>query len=368
MKDLRLYTYSLLLLLLFIFIPSGKTIKARSVAESSMELRVNLLKYLRHLRVMVLNFPCSPYPECAPNGQVNPQLVDTDFIKEYNEAKKAYQEGLIYFYEARYLNAYSRFLSMQDKIENVLEELSQTYLERTRYMLREAIEKKNPLDPSDRSIADIAVNYGRKSHKVELFTSDRESPQTNRSYDSKEVHWMKNKHKLEGNMRMGYTFFGLAEKARLKAFKVARDNRSNKKEDKERKQVSPRQRKNRINYYFASIQLCRRAKSNAGYIFALKYPYDSYALHNPFATSEKGRFEEVKIPTIENVRMTWFENPHLELLNLHPVFDLSLPPTFRRDLSDVRNQAYEEQVDLKIRLKHNKIKPKGFEELKTKAP
>ena len=125
--------------------------------------------------------------------------------------------------------------------------------------------------------------------------------------------------------------------------------------------MTPLQRKLRIEYYLASIFLSRMAKMNAGFIYALKYPYDNYALYNQFSKTERNAFDNVKTPTIEGVRMTWHKNPYIQLRKLNPVFDLRIPSKYRRDLSDSRREIYSEQVDEMVRLKFLREKPPGFE-------
>ncbi len=365
MKPKRYLLLTIACLISFFPAPSA-ALQALPIGEKSRLCQVEILAYLRELRSMVLNFPCAPFPECQGPQVANKQ----EFLKQYQDTKKVYQEGLIYYYEGNYLNAYGRFVQGLDNLDMLLEELSQSYLARARYMMREAIEKKNPQDPDDISATNIFVEYGPKSYRRKTITSNRESPRSKRDYKAKEYNWIQIRHRLDGNMKKGYEHFALAQKARLKAFKVIDEEKLAKDNRKGVKRISFDQRRRRVSYYLASIRLARLAKANAGYIFALKYPYDTYALQNPFGKTEKGRFDAAKVPVIENVRMNWSENPYVSLYKLHPIFDLRVPPEFRRDLVDIRGEAYDEVSDKLLRLKYSANKPASYEvlsEVKTQS-
>ena len=192
------------------------------------------------------------------------------------------------------------------------------------------LRKRDPDDPTDKNLVDISSSYGRFSYRRKIFAERREAPAERRGYNPKEVRWMKNKFRLERNMKKGYEYLGLARQARKKAFyQVAKEEKGQAKdiEQKNRKSavvnIDWKPRKKRIENYLASIRMSRRAKVNAAFIYMLKYPYDNYALQNPYGTTEKGSSELVSMPVIEDVRMNWSENPFLFLKKLHPIFNLS---------------------------------------------
>ena len=394
--------YSISLGFVLFFLSSfsiSSSLAAESVLEKSKQLRVELLQYLRQMRSMVNNFPCSPFPQCfdgtKPSSQEtapeqtegSQEKIEIDFVKKYEEAQRIYQEGLIYYFEANFLNAYARFIAVQKILDNALEELSQSYLERTGHMLREAIEKKIPEDPDDKSLSTVILQYGPDTLRRRIFKQDRETPQTQRSYKAKETRWLNNKFRLEGNLRMGYEHLGLAKKARLKAFRVVSaanvlpvfDPEEEKQKNQEaaqageaeqagtvppalkKQEITLPQRRKRITYYLKSIHLCRKAKANAGFIFMLKYPYDNYALQNPYGQTEKGIHKEVEVPAIEDVRMNWSQNPYVNLKKLHPVYDLRVTAEFRRDLVDARDEIYKDQMNRLVRLELLEKKPESFQ-------
>lgn len=376
-----IYSVSLVFALFFV----SSSLSAESILLKSKQLRVELMQYLRQMKTMVNNFPCSPFPKCVKEAGGTEQGDEANFLKKYKEAQDTYQEGLIYYFEGNFLNAYGRFVGVQVIIDNVLEELSQSYLERARQMLRESIEKKVPEDPDDMRLSEVILEYGPDTQRRRAFGQDRELPLTKRSYKAKETHWMTNKYRLEGNLRMGYGHIALAKQARLRAFRVLSaaavlpvfdEEAEEKGKDSaqtgteasavlpaalKEQEVTPGQRRKRIDHYLKSIHLCRKAKANAGFIFMLKYPYDNYALQNPYGQTEKGTYQGVRVPNIEDVRMNWSENPYLYLKKLHPVYDLRISAEFRRDLVDVRNEGYKVQMDRLVRLETVEKKPESFQ-------
>ena len=331
-------------------------VEAESVAEKAQQKRIEVIRYLRFIRPMVYNFPCDPMPGCIADLEANGGIEEAEGsrVRPYEEIKRIYQEGMVYYFEGNYLNAYSRMLDAQQRTDALLESLSQSYLDRTDQMMRDAIEIKNENDPNDRSVVDISIDYGPNSRRRRDFETDREAPSTERRYDSQEVHWARNKFRIEKNVEMGYHLLGLARQARERALHVDQNLRNE-------ERLNPDQRRARIEFYLASIVLARRAKVNAAFIYQLKYPYDNYALFNHYGFTEAGRTEEAEVPTIEDVRMTWYENPYVLPKRLHPVFDMRLPEQYRRDATDSRAEVYQDEVDLRVRLEFNDVRPESFE-------
>ncbi|MCB1172320.1 MAG: hypothetical protein KDK39_02085 [Leptospiraceae bacterium] len=321
------------------------TSDAFSVAEKAQKRRIEMIQYLRFMKPMVYNFPCEPFPDCYVAAKKNDKIGELDLIARFSEVKRVYQEGMVYYYEGQYLKAYNRFLDSQVRIEAILERLSQWYINRTEVMMRDALEKKNQDDPEDMSLIDVSIEYGPNSRKRRDFSDDREAPHTARRYDSRETHWARNKWVLENNLAKGYERLGLARKARALGLEVDRKLRKHEK-------TTPDQREKRIEYYLASIQLARQAKQNAAYIFQLKYPYDNYALMNTYGLSEAGRKDDPQVPKLEDITMNWSKNPYVFPVRLHPVFDLRLPAKYRRDATDSRQELYEEEVDILVRMKY----------------
>ncbi len=172
--------------------------QAESVAEKASQKRNELIRYLREIRTMTYNFPCDPYPDCmAAIPQAQPgataQKAVPERIKLFMDVKRIYQEGMVYLYEGNYVNSYSRLLDSQLRVEQILEGLSQLYLDRSEAFLRDAIEKKDPNDAADMSATDISIDYGPNSDKRRQFKKNREIPRDSRTYDPRETHYAYNK-------------------------------------------------------------------------------------------------------------------------------------------------------------------------------
>ncbi len=355
MKFLRIRPLSLLLSCATFFLLLPHPGDAYSVAEKAQIKRIELVKYLRHVKPLVYNFPCTPFPDCYQVPEGGAKFQQGERVDLFKDIKRVYQEGTIYYFEGNYLNSYNRFLDAQVRMERLLESLSQFYLDRTEQMLRDSVEKKNPNDPDDMSVVDIQVEYGPASRKRLDFGNDRDAPLTQRRYEAKEARWAYNKYRIEKNVEKGYEHLGLAKLARQRALMVDRNLTKN-------QRVTPDQRKQRIEFYLGSIRMAQLAKVNAAFIYQLKYPFDNYALHNVHGFTEQGGFEEREVPKLEDVRMNWTENPYVLPKKLHPAFDLSMPPRYRRDISDARGMLYEEEVDIVVRMRYYDDKPESFQQ------
>jgi len=325
-------------------------LRSESVAEKASAKRAELLQYMRLLRPLAYNFPCDPFPVCVA------KLTKADpgnRILLYRDAKRLYQEGMVFFFEGNYLNAYNRFLDSQKRTELILENLSQLMIDRATEMLLVSIQRKDLNDPRDASVIDISVDFAPKSKVMRDYKKTRDAAYEDRRYDPRQYHYMKNRYTIERNVEYGYRHLGQAKEARVKALNVDKYLRPNERMD-------PNLIKKRIELYYVSINLSRKAKFNAERIFILKYPYDNYALTNPFG----GKTEKIaggkppETPVIDGVRMDWSQNPNIEPYNLEPIFDLRFPEEFRRDAVDARNARFDDEKDVNLSLKFSKTKPK----------
>lgn len=154
---------------------------------------------------------------------------DGDRVKKYKELKRLYQEGLQYFFENNHVNAYRRFLEAQLGTEMLLEELSQYYVERTEEILKAAIEKKNPNNPEDRNLVDIAIEWSKHSFIVKDMTANREAPLTRRMYNPRDFHYVTNKYAIEKIWKWDIDFWGLPKKPatmRSKSKNISRNTKN----------------------------------------------------------------------------------------------------------------------------------------------
>lgn len=326
-------------LVLFTFLLGSLfSLHAEGIMVKAYELRVDLLKYLRNVEPMVRNYPGKNKDGKEADFEA-PEGMEGERIAKYNDIKRLFQEGVMLYHEGRYPNSYRRFLEAQLNMENLLEELSQHYIETTDEILKASIEKKindedyaNPDDKKyDKDIVDISVEYGKGSHTLRLHGEDREAPIVGRSYAPREFHYRTNKSQIEASVETGYKMLGLAKDARLKALKIERSLEKHQK-------LQPEHRKYRIERYFEVIARCRDARLAAMNIFRLKYPYENEYLQ-----------KDEKV-TLVGVTNNYRLNPFTEIAHPHPIFDRRIPANFRRDAVDIDGRVFIDEVNAKIKL------------------
>ena len=242
-----------------------------------------------------------------------------------------------------------------------MEDLSQSYLDRTELMMRDSIEQKDysyikdpkkrtAAEQNDKTLVDISIEYGPNSKLRQDFMYRREAPNETRRYTPKQVHYARNKYRIEKNMEKGYYHLGIARKARQKGLTVDKYLAAHQK-------LTPAHRKKRIEFYIKTVQLARLSKLNAEFIYRLKYPYDNYGMDGIPDKEIDQLSDASSVPEIEKVRMNWLKNPYYRPKKLHPVFDQRLPARYRRDATDVRNWTYSDEVDMNIKFKFYKKPP-----------
>lgn len=340
---------------------------AEPIMSKAYQKRVELLGYLRILEPIVKNYR-------GNDKDGKPALLKAEAGKEgervrrYNEIKKLFQEGLTDYFEGDYSNSYRRFLEAQVDTEQLLEEISEFYIEGTAEILKAAVFVKDAkeyedssfdtkegnkkvgdsLKDVDRELVDISVEYGRGSKNVGEFRENREAPYVARQYDAKEYHFATNKYAIEQNTEAGYKALGQAKKARIEALKIERNLERHQK-------LQPVHRKFRIEKYLDVIARCRDGREAAINLFKLKYPYDNYYLQKDDKTTlgkiatNDSKGEEVVLD--KGKSMNFRLNPHVLPKNLNPVYDRRIPEKYRRDASDLLGKVYEEEVEEGVQLK-----------------
>jgi len=332
------------LIVLLTFLASLAGIHADPVMSKANETRNDLLKYLRSLEPIVRNYPGKD-KEGKDAAFDAPAGSEGDRILKYNNIKRLFQEGITYYYEGRYPNAYRRFLEAQANVEQLTEDLSQIYIEGSDQILKSVLEKKDPKGDdngeyknagTDRDFVDITVEYGKGSEIIPKMKSDRESPAYSRLYDPKEYHYATEKSKIEASVESGYNQIASAKSAKLNALKIEQTLERHQK-------LQPVHRKFRIEKYFDVIAKCRDARKAAFNAYALKYPHDNYYLQK----DEKYKMEGEP----NNYRV----NPFVELGTLHPLFDNRIPAVYRRDAVDAIGQVYIDEINKQIKFKYSDI-------------
>lgn len=342
---------------------------AEPIMSKASQKRVELLGYLRTLETIVKNYR-------GNDKEGKPALFNADPIsgkqgervRRYGEIKKLFQEGLTDYFEGDFSNSYRRFLEAQVDTEQLLEEISQFYIEGTADILKAAVFKDpqeyhdpafeakegskkvgDSLKDVDKELVDISIEYGRGSKNVNEFREDREAPYVSRQYNAKEFHFATNKYAIEQNTEAGYQALSQAKKARIDALKIERNLERHQK-------LQPVHRKYRIEKYLAVIARCRDAREAAVNIFKLKYPYNNYYLQKDDKTTlgkvilyDESKKEDVTLANGKS--MNYRLNPHVLPKNINPVYDRRIPEKYRRDAVDLTGKVYEEEVEENIELK-----------------
>jgi hypothetical protein len=329
----------ILLVLLTIFTALAQAY-GEPVMAKAYETRVDLLHYLRAIEPMVRNYPGKTKDGKDADFEAK-EGEEGDRILRYSAIKKLFQEGIMYYYEGRYPNSYRRFLEAQVNTEQLLEELSQEYVENTDEILKAAMDKKYKATDADnfkhdKDVVDISVEFGRGSAIFPRHKEAREPEIQGRTYEPEEYHYVINKGDIEGSTEMGYKLLGQAKDAKLKALKVETHLEKHQK-------LQPDHRKFRIERYLEVIARCREARTSAMNIFRLKYPYDNYYLQK----DDKVKLEEVE----NNYRL----NPFVYPVKLNPIFDNRIPVQYRRDAADMTGTIFIDDVNERIRLKHTDV-------------
>lgn len=346
------------LIILATFLLGMNHIYATSVTAKAQETRVDLLNYLRQLEPMVKNYPGK---DLKDNKDVNPLDIVTakddtaprgDRIIKYDAIKRLYLEGVMYYYEGRYINSYRRFLEAQINTEQLMEELSQYYIEGTDEILKSAMEMRSETDQNmkgkdgkpaqnDRDVVDISVESGRGSAIFPIHRTPRQAGEHVRDYNPKDYHYVLNKDAIEGSASMGYKLLSQAKTEKLEALKIEKNLEKHQK-------LNPEHRKQRIEMYFNVIARCRESRMAAMNIFRLKYPNDNYYLQEKNDEASDVIKDEKNV----NVKNHYRLNPFVYPAHINPIFDNRIPVGFRRDASDMHNKIFAHEVNGKIKMKY----------------
>jgi hypothetical protein len=335
------------ILLLFTVLFAFSSVFGEGVHSKAYSKRVELIGYMRFLEPIVKNYPNSREKYGNDESKNNKK---GNRAKEYAIIRRLFQEGLLFYYEGKHVNAYTRFLEAQLGTEKLLEKLSQEHIERTEDMMKACVDRKDESNPNDKTLVDITVEFGDKSKVRRFHAQNRESiylpadgKEKNaklydinpRIYEPKQYHYVLNKGAIEENVERGMQNLAFAKTARIKALKIENTL-------EEGRILMPTHRKYRIEQYLAAISKSREARWHASNVFKLKYPYDN---HNHLINAGKTK--------LEGVDMEYRDNPYAKLKNLRPVFDNRIPQDFRRDATDIYGRVYEEEIDEGVRLKYS---------------
>lgn len=301
---------------------------------------------------MAYNFPCRDLPKCAEGKAIE----ELERVKEYNEIKRIYQEGLILFFEQDFLSTNAKFNDAARRTDRMLEGLSQTYLDRAGDMLRAVVQQKDPKDKTDLSLVDIMIEFAPNSQLRQTLATDR-VPDSKRTYDPKIYRYVVARDRIGQSLARGFAYLKDAKAVRQRALSVQ-------KTDPTKGELPADLLPQRIDYYMASIRTARLAKLNAATVFRLKYPHANYPLQHPKGSEESDKGKASPTAEIAGTRLQWGRHPYILQKNLKAAFDLRLPEEYRPDAVDLAGRIYAEEVQRYVRLG---INPKMAEELKSTA-
>ncbi|MEM7180957.1 MAG: hypothetical protein AAF518_08585 [Spirochaetota bacterium] len=344
------------ILILFTILFALSNVQGEPVQSKANMKRVELIGYLRTLEPMVKNYPN------GKDGKDSKKYKEGKLYKQYEQIKRKVQEGILYFYEGGYANSYRRFVDAQTNTEKLLEELSQSYIERSENMLKSAVEVLDEKNKLDRDLMDISIEFSRTSKYRKSLIENRQPAVSNRHYDPKLYHYYVSKKTIEDSLAMGYKSLGQAKKARVKGLKVE--------QHLEKHQVlKPEMRKYRIERYLASITKCKDAKAAALNVFRLKYPYENAFIHanSPKEDEIAKGVTDLNDELQKKPRKYAYDNyPYLNKKKLPAPFDQRIPNKYRVDYADNQGQVYTDLVDEQLDLKYYPKQKENFKEIQEK--
>jgi len=284
-----------LLILLLSFIWLSGSILAEPVSLKAKKKKSELMTALIYINIPILNF--------AHENKKD------KWYETYNDLQEQYNIALEDYLERNYLESYRRFLSIEIEIEKLFSKISQFYIDRTGEMLKN----------SARNVIRLNIRYNKKSEIIRRFLTNTEPGFVTSSYDPKAFHYSYDVKTIMNNLELGYRKLGQAKKERQRALKLEKylDLDKNNKLN-----IPSSMRRERIISYMNVINLSRKSKKNALYIFQLLRKYEAYCMQTNFR-----------------------ENYYYIEKKLDPVFDYRIPPEYRRDASDVISAVYKIEID-----------------------
>ena len=351
-----------------LFFVSKKT-KAYSYAEMTQVSIKDASTSLRFLNIAANNFFCKNYPNCA-NKKGNKVIQfnkaeasdskNTNFIMAYKNIEQLYIQVYKSYYRGQYAVSYKLVSQLQDNITNLLELLSEVYLKRTDLIINNVLLYQD--NSKDIKLLEILLYYAPNSSNVREFLRNRELvPYRNKSYNAKDFIKFKNKKDMFVSLKEANEIYHQAKEANTRARKFDKlplnyeellQSEEIPLEKRRTRKLDFFEKIERIRLYKNSIIRSREAKMLSLHIYQLKYPFKNYPFYNRNASHKetKVKNEITSQPIIECMQMNWLENPYVEIDNLHPIFDLSIPSIYRKDAVDARSEIYEEEFNRRIKL------------------
>lgn len=258
---------------------------AVSVAEKAKKDFQTSFIMVRDLRVMVANFS----PE---EGQ-----------STYGKIRELYYSAKEDYYGRNYLNAYNKYLEMKNMLRPFAEELSKSYLERTKTVI-DACAKEN---------IDIMFDYNRLAPFRTYFFLPYDPVKKKKfyfpPYNARDYHLFKDTPTIENYLKKSYENYFLAkeilENPELEYIK------SNEKR-------TPKDLEYAIEQYMTVIRLCRESKHMGLEAVKLKKVNDLPEIGQKYNTGT---------------------------INLNPVYDDRIPQDYKLDAADNQGLIYTIEVE-----------------------
>ncbi|MCS6972599.1 MAG: hypothetical protein NZL89_06195, partial [Leptospiraceae bacterium] len=130
---------------------------AENVAEKAKYKRAEALEQIVYLDVPLRNF-----------GAEKPELA-----KQYEEVKQKYAVALSFFFEDNFVEAYKLFLELQNSLEKLYEQVSLFYIDRTNFILQQAVKEATEIEIRFNKKAPFATQYIGKVREAGVrYTAD----------------------------------------------------------------------------------------------------------------------------------------------------------------------------------------------------
>jgi hypothetical protein len=276
-------------IMLFFLALSVPVFSISATQQSSDDYRFTL-ELMRHIEIMVLNFP-------------------TESIKnQYDAAQKSFSKASKEFYSRDFVSSAQLFKKLKMDLIKLTENIADNYLKRT----------KEIMDSTSHASFDILIKYSKHSGKLAYFQKPFDPLYDIKHYNEKNYHLYYDRERIESLLKNGFAKYNMAKKffsdPELEYIK-------------NHKRITHRNINYIIDRYISIINLCREAKQCG------------IEIHKIGITVEK----EIDISKVKRL------SPHQlvktpGLANIDPIFDGRIPEKYKVDANDNINLIHEHEV------------------------
>jgi len=237
-------------------------------------------KVLREIKPMVENFKTD------------------ESYKEYQSIQAGFEDAVKDYYGTDYDSSYIKFYNLKLQMMNFLDGLSKSYIERTRFLLDNALKDTNAIK--------IFVEYNKHSATVRYFRKPFnpliDVMPYNEEFKASDFHFFYDAPKIEDYIRSGYHYHGQA-----KLVYNGRDIEF----IRSRKKIKTENIDYVIERYLVVIDLCRQSKQCALEIYKNKNDYNTGAILEKY-NIRKSQItpifddripEDYKVDAVDNIKL-----------------------------------------------------------------